>query len=205
MSTMNEQPPTDIVIFSCSHRPKGNSFDAAKLILQGIETAGGTGEILELNKFFLSPCTACGTCTKKGFCPIEEDDIPYLFHRLLSAKAVAFTSPIYFYALPSMFKTWIDRGQLYWEQKIQKHPEIVERPPMNTPVCFVAGQDKGEKLFEGARLSLKYFLANFNMKMNPLIALKSIDQRGDMSARNDLHEDLRSAGKAMVNSIVDQT
>ena len=170
-------------IFMCSHRAGGNSFDAANLFRQGVEEAGGEAFIYKLKKFRIEPCTACGVCAKdeKHRCPLDGKDFAReLFTALKVAPFVFFAAPIYFYHLPSIFKTWIDRSQMHWcawDAGDEGHRALPERPAYT---CLVAGRDRGDKLFDGALLTMKYFLRSFNLHLADPMTLLNTDKAGDL-------------------------
>jgi multimeric flavodoxin WrbA len=85
---------------------------------------------------------------------------------------VVFCSPIYFYALPSLCKTWIDRSQRFWEARRKGDAWLLEHPERQGFACLVGGQPAGQKLFDGARLTLKYFLVNFGMTLAEPVGLR---------------------------------
>ena len=74
---------------------------------------------------------------------------------------------------------------------------LKERP---AHVCLVAGQASGQKLFEGARLTLKYFLVNFGLTMTEPLGLRGMDAASDLltdaGATHALLALGRSAGEA---------
>ena len=179
---------TKPALFSATHRAQGNSNKAMDLFAHGIQEAGGDAELFYLRNFKIKPCTACRLCemgrkprhlpTK---CPLSNKDFAHeLFQQLLYAPFVFFASPIYFYHLPSIFKTWIDRGQEYWAYK-KNGDEIMQGiKPRPAYVCLMAGRDKGDRLFEGALLTLKYFLDSFELTITDPLTLRGVERLGDL-------------------------
>lgn len=181
---------SEAVIYTCSHR-RGNSDHAAELLARGVAEAGGTANVITLRKHEVLPCLACGYCDTNTDGRLADrcilgpkDEAARLFEPLFTAPVVFFASPIYFYHLPSRFKTWMDRGQQFWAAAMDKEPWVAELPPRKAYSVFVAGRPSGEKLFEGARLSLKYFLWNFNITPAEKLQYRGIDAPGDLSARD---------------------
>lgn len=175
------------VIYACSHR-KGNSDHAAALLRQGVEEAGGQTETIFLRKHDILPCLACGYCDTNTAGRLEDrcvlgakDEAAALYAPLFSAPAIFFTSPIYFYHLPSRFKTWMDRGQQFWKAMMDKEPWVHDIPARTVHSVFVAGRPRGEKLFEGARLSLKFFLWNFNLTPGRTLEFRGTDAAKDLA------------------------
>lgn len=184
------------VIYACSHR-KGNSDHAAALLKQGVEEAGGQAEIVRLRKHEVLPCLACGYCDTNTDGRLEnrcvlagKDKAAALYRPLFTAPVVFFASPIYFYHLPSRFKTWMDRGQQFWKAMMDQEPWVADLPKRPAHSVFVAGRPRGEKLFEGARLSLKFFLWNFNLTPGQTLQYRGIDESKDLAGHADICEEI---------------
>ncbi len=192
------------IVFACSHRPGGNCDHAARLIAQGVEEAGGAARIVAVRDFEITHCTACHAClTAPGHRCIfqDQDQAEELFALLRQAPAVFFASPIYFYHLPSRLKAWIDRGQRFWAMRQDQdravppaaahpadHPSLGEAPlptprpaPRLAHVALFAGRPRGEKLFEGALVTLKFFLSNFGIGLAEPLLFRGKDGPGDLA------------------------
>lgn len=174
------------VIFKCSHHRKGNSDLAAELFLKGIRSAGGDAETVCLGDMDFKHCIGCLKCrTAAGNRCIyaDKDGAQELYEKIISAPFTFFASPIYFYHLPSRFKTFIDRGQWAFEAATGNSTIISGQGKRPAYACLVAGRPKGEKLFEGAELSLKFFLKFFKAELQPTILFRGIDEPLDL--KND--------------------
>lgn len=160
-------------ILGCSARKNGNSDYAAKLFAQGYEAAGGKTQTQYMRDYTVRHCTACEACAAKGSkaCVQEgKDDSSVLYSMLMEAPALCITSPIYFYHLPSIFKTFIDRCQCFWFRHHNRDPYILSLPPRKAYVCLVAARPVGDQLFHCSLLTLKYFLTPLNISLaEPLL------------------------------------
>lgn len=192
---------TQAIIYACSHRRKGNSDRVADLLAQGVKQAGGTAQIMHIRDYDVRPCIACGFCDKSPHlqghkrCALSVKDQSWeLFSPIFEARTVLFASPIYFYHLPSMFKTWIDRGQQFWKARIDGEPWVAELPRRTARAVLVAGQPMGEKLFEGSRLTLKYFVQNFNMELAEPLTFRGVDKPGDLAAKTEFERQIIELG-----------
>jgi len=189
------------VIFACSHRKGGNSDRAAELLAEGVSAVGGMPEIIHVRSHEIMPCLACGYCdnatARQGIerCVLgPKDDAFTLFSHFFTARTILVASPIYFYHLPSMLKTWIDRGQQFWAAKKNGEPWMA-LPARTAHSVLIAGQPTGEKLFEGARLTLKYFVRNFNMDLAEPLLLRGVDKRTDLTRRADFEQQILKLGQ----------
>ncbi|MDD3313614.1 NAD(P)H-dependent oxidoreductase [Pseudodesulfovibrio sp.] len=194
---------TGAVIYTCSHRRGGNSDRAAALLAEGVRDAGGAAEILPLRDYEIQHCLACGFCDKhtdkrdRDRCALGRKDQAWeAFAPLFTARTVLLASPVYFYHLPSRLKAWIDRGQQFWTARRGGEPWVADLPERAVRAVLVAGQPGGEKLFEGARLTLKYFFRNFNLTLADPLALRGLDGPGDLRARREFEEAVAELGRA---------
>lgn len=188
------------VIYACSHRAGGNSRRAAELMAEGVAQAGGKAEILDLRDYSVLHCLACGGCARdaQSRCVLRaKDQAEELFAPLLSSPVVAVASPVYFYALPSLFKTLIDRSQRFWEARRKGEDWLCGLPPRRGFACLVAGQPTGDKLFEGPRLTLKYFLNNFGITLEAPLVLRGLDGPGDLGSDSGASARVLELGRAL--------
>lgn len=191
---MNQLP----VIFACSHHRKGNSDYAASLFLEGIRSAGGDAELIFLGDMDFKHCAGCLKCkTAENHRCIyaAKDGAQDLFDKIMQAPFTFFAAPIYFYHLPSRFKTFIDRGQWAFEAMVNSSALITDLPLRPAYTCLVAGRPRGEKLFDGAELSLKFFMKFFNAQLQPAITFKGIDSPADLQNDREKCSTLIKAGR----------
>lgn len=114
----------------------------------------------------------------------------------MAAPAVVFASPIYFYGPPSLLKTFVDRSQRLWEARRKKDPWAMALRERQAFVCLVAGQPTGQKLFEGTRLTLKYFLVNFGLTLAEPLGLRGLDAPQALAANAEAAQSVRELGRA---------
>ena len=147
---------------------KGGNCD---LLLDEFLRGVGEGEV---EKFFISdlnisPCRECLDCYAAGECVIK-DGMEELSPKLLEAERLVLAAPIFFYGLPAQFKALIDRGQVFWARKYL----LGFPPPRSTRSAFVilTGATGGKKLFNGALLTLTYFLETLGVKLSDRLLLR---------------------------------
>ncbi|MCA1946290.1 MAG: NAD(P)H-dependent oxidoreductase [Desulfovibrio sp.] len=191
-----------VVGYACSPRPKGNSDAALALLLAECAAVGVPAERLSLRSACVLPCLGCQRCALPpgGLCvQSPKDQSAQLFAPLLTAPAVCFAAPIYFYHLPSGFKAFIDRAQSFYARRERGDAVMRALPPRKAYVVLVAGRTRGERLFEGALLTLKYFLEPFNITLADPCLLRGVDQPGDLArlAIDEVTAYARAAAAAM--------
>ena len=189
-------------IYACSHRRGGNTDQAADLLARGVREAGGEADIIYIRNHEIIPCLACGFCDKsvdrrgRERCILgKKDEAWKLFGPFFTAPTVLFASPIYFYHLPSMFKTLIDRSQQFWTAKRTGEKWVADLPRRTAHAVLVAGRPKGEKLFDGARVTLKYFVHNFNLTLADPLVFRGMDEHNDLAEQTDFETQIVELGR----------
>jgi multimeric flavodoxin WrbA len=184
-------------VFSCSPRAGGNSDHAAECFRSGIRLAGGRCHVYYLRHFNIHPCLGCLRCSQDphGDCFLTDmDQSGPLFQVLLSAPALFIAAPIYFYHLPAQFKSWIDRSQSYYVRRENEDPVLLQLPKRPAVITLIAGRRQGEKLFDGAMLTLQYFLRTFNFTIQDRLAFRGLEASGDLQTDQGARESLITTG-----------
>lgn len=198
MDTFIADSTTRPIIYSCSPRPGGNSDHAAELFSQGVVQAGGAPQHVFLRQYKVTPCLGCHRCDydqdKRCFLTPNDQSGP-LFQTLQSAPMIHIASPIYYYHLPAMFKAFIDRGQAYFLRVQNRDPELLSLPPRKAYVTLVAGQTRGEMLFKGALLTLKYFFNAFRISLAEPLLLRGLDGPKDLAEHGEAHSQILEYGR----------
>lgn len=154
------------------------------LIVNGSPHVGGTTDalvhaacqgscdyrLLAIRDYAFAPCAGCNYCAATGKCRLARDQAQEIFTAIFSARALIIVAPIYFYALPGLLKGFIDRAQLYW-----RHPTRQAIRP--AAAILAAGREKGENLFSGSLLSLKYFLQPLSYTLRSSLLVRGIEHR----------------------------
>ena len=179
-------------ILACSPRRGGNCDAAAALFREGLASGGTAGRAgartVFLRDHTVAPCVACGHCSRYPgvVCPFEKTDSSTpLLDMLVAAPALCIIAPIYFYHVPAIFKALIDRGQAFWTQRAAASVSTAQR---KAHVILIAARPRGEQLFEGSLLTLRYWLDSFGIAMQPPLTLKSLDEPGALRADPEARE-----------------
>jgi len=155
-------------------------------------------DTLELNavKLEINPCTGCGNCETKGVC-IFEDDFTHIFLPAIEkADIIVISSPIYFYAFPSKLKALIDRIQVLWSRKYRlKMDEFKGRERKG--ILLAVGATGGKDLFDGLRLTAKYFFDAADIKYEQELCYRGIDEKGEMASHPTVLEDIKRLVRAL--------
>jgi multimeric flavodoxin WrbA len=98
-----------ILVMTGSPHKNGTSALLADKFIEGAKEAGHEIYRFDAGLKNIHPCTACYTCqtTDKGC--IFKDDEQEVYSQILTADAVVFIAPIYYYGMCAQLKVAIDR------------------------------------------------------------------------------------------------
>lgn len=103
-----------------SPRVGGNSDILLEQALAGAKDAGGEVEKIILSKKKISGCLDCGKCNETGVCIIK-DDMQEIHKKILEADVVIHSVPVYFWAMTSQMKAYLDRWCAFFDAQWRMH------------------------------------------------------------------------------------
>lgn len=188
----------NVLVLQCSPHVGGVSDSVANLFTKGMAEAGIEARTVALRDYAYSPCTGCGGCARPPHkCILANRPLPgqndacaqvdqaeEIFQMINEAQMVMISSPIYFYFLPAHFKALIDRTQRFW--MLQGGEDRVPLPLSRAKpvlVAMTAGRRRGNLLFSGSLLSLKYFLAPLGAAVRETRLLRGLESIKDLHER----------------------
>jgi len=176
-----------------SPRMKGNTDLLLDEALKGAESRGAETEKILADKLTISPCKEYYACLKDGKCVIK-DDMDAIYDKLLSADAIIVASPMFFYTVSAQILTLISRCQALWARKyVLKNMDIPEKKG-----AFIAvGATRGEKLFDGPKLTVKYFFQAINTRYDDELLIRGIDKKGEIKDHPTALADAYELGKRL--------
>jgi len=181
-----------------SPRRGGNTEILLEEALKGAEKEGAEIERLYLSDLKITPCTECHGCDETGSCVIL-DDMQKIYPKLLEADVIILASPIFFYGVTAWAKILIDRSQALWAKKyLVKDPSMGKRGKRRKGFFISVGATKGQKVFEGAILTVKYFFDALNTEYTGELVYRGIDGKGEILAHPEALEQAREAGRKLV-------
>jgi multimeric flavodoxin WrbA len=180
---------------AASPRRGGNSEALLDAFLATSAAGGAECEKIVLVTESIGPCVACEDCYATGRCCIA-DDADALFAKLLAADIVVFATPIYFYAIPAQAKNAIDRCQVLWARQAK----LGQRRSVSRSrgVLIATAASGGQRLFEGAVLTVKYWMDTFFADLQTVCAYRGLDQRTDVGSRPEIVAEVEAAARALV-------
>jgi len=178
------EPSSRPLIVACSPRERGNCDHGAQLLADALTFAGANPRVVHLRDLDIRLCNGCQACGKgpEFACVHRGDEAQSLFGLMIGAPALFFVSPVYFYHVPALFKAFIDRSQRYYMAKVSGDVGLAGLPRRVAHVVLLGGRERGDRLFEGAFITLKYFLWSFNVDLGESCCLYGVDGPGDLAA-----------------------
>jgi len=182
-----------------SPRIKGNSALLLSAFLEEARRLGARTEVVNVAKKAITPCQECGTCEKKGFCPID-DEMQEMYPLLRQADLVVMSTPIFFYGPTAQMKALIDRSQALWSRKYVLGLEDPGRK-WRKGFLLAVGATKGKNLFEGTILVAKYFFDAVGARFEGSLGYRQIEHLGDVKTHPTALNDAAQKAMELVNPL----
>lgn len=156
-----------------SPRRQSNTEILLDRALEGSREMGAEVEKLAVSELKVRPCLEIYACLKDGRCAIK-DDMQWVYDKLLEADHIAFASPIFFYGLTSQAKAIVDRCQALW---VRRHVLDMDEGDERTRrgVFISVGATRGERLFDGVVLTVKYFFDAVGVRYAGDLLVRGVD------------------------------
>jgi len=180
-----------------SPRRQSNTEILLDRALAGAKKMGAEVEKVAVSELKVHPCLEIYACRKDGKCAIK-DDMQQLYEKLLEADHIVFASPIFFYGLTSQAKAIVDRCQALWVRKyvlgIGKEDRRIRRG-----VFISVGATRGERLFDGVVLTVKYFFDAIGVKYAGDLLIRGIDGKAQIKEHSAALQDAFRLGEQLVH------
>jgi len=181
-----------------SPRRGGNTELLLEEALKGAEKEGVEVERIYLSDFTITPCKECHGCDNTGNCVIL-DDMEKIYPKLLEADVLILASPIFFYGVTAWAKALIDRSQALWVRKyLIKDPTLGKEGKKRKGFFISVGATKGQKVFEGAILTVKYFFDVLNAEYVGELLYRGVEAKGDILKHPEALQQAFEAGRKLV-------
>ena len=177
-----------------SPRLGGNTDLLLDAALNGAQGRGAEVEKITIANLKIAPCREIYACLKDGQCPIK-DDMQGIYTKLVNADAVIVASPIFFYTVSAQLAALISRCQALWSRRYVLKMDI---PPKKG--AFIAvGATKGAKLFDGPKLTIRYFFKAINAEYVDELLIRGIDKKGEIKGHPTALKDARELGERLAS------
>jgi multimeric flavodoxin WrbA len=180
-----------------SPRRGGNTELLLEEALKGAESEGAEVERIYVPDYTITPCKECHGCDQTGNCVIL-DDMQKIYPKLLEADVILLASPIFFYGVTAWAKALIDRSQALWARKyLLKDPSLGKEGKKRRGFLISVGATKGQKVFEGAILTAKYFFDVLNAEYVGELLFKGVEAKGDILKHPEALRQAFEAGRRL--------
>jgi multimeric flavodoxin WrbA len=181
-----------------SPRRGGNTEALLKEYLRGCRDAQAEAEEVYLRDLKITPCLEIYACRKDGKCPIR-DDMQNLYGKISETDILVLASPIFFYTVSAQAKAFIDRCQAFWSQKYLLKRPIAAEKGSRRGVFISVGGSHGEKVFDGALITMKYFFDAVDMVFYKSLVYRGIDGKGEILRHPTAMAEAYGLGKEMAS------
>lgn len=176
-----------------SPRIRGNTDLLLDEALRGTLSQGAEIEKITVANLKISPCREIYACLKDGNCVIR-DDMVGIYPRILAADAIIVATPIFFYTVSAQLMALISRCQALWSRKyVLKSMDI----PLKKGAFIAVGATRGAKLFDGPRLTIKYFFQAINAEYREELLVRGIDKKGEIKEHPTALADAYELGRKL--------
>lgn len=170
-------------------------------LLRGAEESGVGIEKIYISELHIQPCNQCDYCLQTGMCNIEDNMQP-LYNKLLKTDWLVLASPIYFMAHCAQAKLLIDRCQAIWA----RHNILRQTPAPNISadrrgIFISVGATHGEKVFAGAKETMKWFFNTLEIQYWGNLLFEGIDKKGAIREHQNALKEAYKMGCKLANLI----
>ncbi len=191
----------EIIAIYGSPRRDGNSAALLKQAVAGARQEGAHVEEVFLRDHKISPCLEIYNCIKTGECAIR-DDFPDILAKVEASAGIMLASPIFFYSVSAHTKTFMDRCQSLWVRKYWIENQVFGEGQETRKGLFISvGATGGNKLFDGAILTVKYFFDVLSAGLWRTVLCRGVDRKGEIEKRSDYLEEAFEAGRDLVRAL----
>jgi len=183
-----------------SPRKKGNTSALISAFLDQAEKFGADTKYIDVPEKKISPCIGCGTCEKKGFCPIK-DDMQEIYFQIWRADIIVMGTPVFFYGPTAQLKLLIDRSQALWSRRYL-HKLMDPLGKWRKGLVLSPGATKGGNLFEGVSLTAKYFFDALGANFEGVVGYRGIEGPGEIKEHPTALDDVKEKASVMVSELM---
>jgi multimeric flavodoxin WrbA len=187
----------NVIAFLGSPRKGGNSELLLKEAVKGIEDAGHSVRIFDLNALNILPCQNCGGCDESGECT-EHDDMDPIYDAIRTADRIILASPIFFFALSAQTKIMIDRCQSFWCEKYLLKKPVNPGEFGRKGLLLLVGGMKREIGVKCGNSCATAFFRTINVPEHETLSFLGIDAQGAILKHPTALKDAYDAGKKLV-------
>lgn len=169
-----------IVVINGSLRVRGNTDTLLASLMDGIGGTNVTVTSHVLRDKRIQDCRGCNHCFEHGRCALK-DDMQEIHDDLRSSDLLVLASPLYWWGVTGVMKTFIDRLYLYYpcsNAKMIAGKKAIIITPMHVSVA-----EFGEKVYrseiEPLTMSYRYILGRLGVEIVDMMFFPGVNQKDD--------------------------
>ena len=175
-----------------SPRLGGNTDLLLDEALNGAASRGAETEKITIANLKIAPCREIYACVKDGLCPIK-DDMTGIYEKLVKADAIIAATPIFFYTVSAQLAAFISRCQALWSRRYVLNRDI----PSKKGAFIAVAATKGLKLFDGPKLTIRYFFKAINAEYTEELLIRGVDKKGEIKQHPTALKDAFELGRRL--------
>jgi multimeric flavodoxin WrbA len=176
-----------------SPRLRGNTDLLLDEALKGAAGRGAEVEKIVIDRLKIAPCKEYYACLRDGNCVIR-DDMDDVYGKILGADTIIIATPIFFYAVSAQTLAFMSRCQALWARKyVLKNLDV----PVKKGGFIAVGATRGARLFDGPKLTVKYFFKAINAEYAEELLIRGVDKKGEIKQHPTALADAFELGKRL--------
>lgn len=165
-----------IAVIIGSPRANGNTRMLADAFVNGAKESNEV-DVITLGSLHIGPCRGCNFCSRnEAHDCVQKDDMAGVIDRLTDADIIVIASPIYFYGVSAMMKTFIDRLHTPKRKNFRVKGLVL--------LCVAA--DTIPTLFDAVSVQFESILKYFSLKDCGRVFVNGVKDPGDIKGRPEL-------------------
>jgi len=189
-----------IVIINGSLRANGNTDAIIKSLLDGAESTDALIKQYVLRDKNINDCKGCYYCYKNNNCSIK-DDMQEIHHEIQKSDLIILASPMYWWGVTGLLKTFIDRLYLYYPKRNEHFvagKKLLLIIPMN-----VNEKQHGREAYiseiEPIQMTSKYIFKRLGIEIIDIVFFPSLSAKGDAIKNREYITNSYKLGQKLVH------
>ncbi len=189
-----------IVIINGSLRVKGNTDAIIESLLEGAENTDVAIKQFVLRDKKINGCKGCYYCYENNNCSIK-DDMQEIHHEIQQSDLIILASPMYWWGVTGLMKTFIDRLYLYYPKRnghFVAGKKLILIIPMN-----VNEKQHGREAYiseiEPIQMTSKYIFKRLGIQILDIVYYPGLRSKGDALKNKEYLNQSYKLGQKLVH------
>ncbi|MFC1725877.1 flavodoxin family protein [candidate division KSB1 bacterium] len=183
----------NVVIINGATRIKGNTDTLIKKIIESSTDPNLNIKLYTLRDKKIDDCIGCYNCYEKNKCSIK-DDMREIHEAIQTANLLIFASPLYWWGVTGLMKTFIDRLYLYYPLK-NRHLISGKKAIIITTMAVKEVQEEAKILIEFYRLLFN----RLDIKTVDTVFFSGIMKKGELLENEGFINKAHLMGKNLIH------